>query len=394
MKKTLLLTFFLLFASCSSDKTVTPASDDTRNFFQLSENTGYSLNELVSESNGILEKIAKRHLLSSATDEDKENLTQSFKRINKSLNDIAKETNIISAIKVLRYSIEIYENALILKRDKLILENFFSKIMYLTAIYAKRYNVDIKEMKGSSIIDHTFMRDSLGLFTTAELTLTSPKWESGAGGGNSFAVIQANGTESESWLLSPKYDLKAKLPKTLSISHIVKDLNSYEKISMLISTNYNGGNPNNADWDSYSLSDSQQIPPNTWYTVNTPEINVEKYAGKQIVIAFKFSSDIGDNFIWEILNFKISGIGQKALEFTYKNDFSLLNIIEEYPLNDLSKVTQELLTGNTPVRFKYSRSNDLFYASGYKQNFSGSIILYSEEIDLSSISNPYVQIVF
>ena len=286
MKTSVVLVLFLMLLSCGDSKTTTPATDDSRNFFQLSDNTGYSLDELVTESNDILEMIAKRLLLKSTADVDKENLTTSIKQVTKSLIDLAKNTNITSSVQIIANAVVTYENSLILKRDKPVLEKFFSKIMYLSVMYAKKYDITIPEYRGSSILFHAFGRNDLGKFTTAELTLTSPKWKADIGGGKSFAKIEANESVSESWLLSPKYDLKGKIPREFLIYHISKNLLDYNKIKLMVSTNYNGGNPNKANWDEYSLSDDNTPPKNTWHTIKTPSINFEKYADKQIVIQF------------------------------------------------------------------------------------------------------------
>ncbi|MEE3077858.1 MAG: hypothetical protein VX341_00875, partial [Bdellovibrionota bacterium] len=140
MRITLLLTFFLLVISCGSGNETTSATTDEQNYFTLSEKTGYSLTELLDEGNKILQDVALGLVLNAAAIADRGVIVQAVKDINKALVDISNNVNVENSINIISASVKRYEASLILLRDKEILDSFFSKMMYLSAVYAERLN--------------------------------------------------------------------------------------------------------------------------------------------------------------------------------------------------------------------------------------------------------------
>ena len=113
--------------------------------------------------------------------------------------------------------------------------------------------------------------------------------------------------ESESWLVSPAIDLTAATAPKFSFYQTINKLGSgytYDKhVAILVSADYTD-DVTKATWEEATI--------NTWPTckdwnfVCTGDIDLAKFAGKSIRIAFKYVSDSKSAPSWEIKNLVVS----------------------------------------------------------------------------------------
>lgn len=383
MRITLLLTFFLLVISCGSGNETTSATTDEQNYFTLSEKTGYSLTELLDEGNKILQDVAQGLVLNAAAIADRGVIVQAVKDINKALVDISNNVNVENSVNIITASVKRYEASLILLRDKEILDSFFSKMMYLSAVYAERLNMEIPRYSGYDLLNLKMSNDVREDYFEVARTNSTPSWEAGNFRGTPFFKFTANQTKSESWLVSPKYDLKDKFPYSLTVNHTLNTL-PYERIKLLISTNYNGNDLDSANWDEYSLDNGLPVPANTWFTTESSPINLEKYTGKKIVIAFVIETLPSDRFVWQINGFQIKGIGDTVPKYTYTNIFTPLldfDMTEEnhekFKSIGLTLSTPEWqggeFNGNSYIEYRSNFSNAESWLVSPKFNFESAV---------------------
>jgi hypothetical protein len=113
--------------------------------------------------------------------------------------------------------------------------------------------------------------------------------------------------EAESWLVSPAIDLTSAQEPKFSFYQTVNKLGGgytiESHVTVLVSIDYTD-DVTKATWDEVSIS--TWPTGKDWNFVNTDDIDLTKYAGKTIRIAFKYVSDTKSAPTWEIKNLTVS----------------------------------------------------------------------------------------
>lgn len=112
---------------------------------------------------------------------------------------------------------------------------------------------------------------------------------------------------SESWLISPALDFSRIASATLTFDHAINYLDHLSEVSnycsILVSSDYKNGNPNEATWT--------QLTPvypsnNSWNFIPSGIIDLSSVAHQEMVyIAFRYTSIQGDAPTWEIKNISV-----------------------------------------------------------------------------------------
>ncbi len=118
--------------------------------------------------------------------------------------------------------------------------------------------------------------------------------------------------ENEDWLISPSYNSDDYSGEVLSFQNATKyDGNAME---LYVSTDYNGGNPNDATWESLSFTAST----GNWEWTPSGNIDLSAYTGENVHIAFKYTSTSEQSAAWEVDNIQLLGepnaVSEKAWE--------------------------------------------------------------------------------
>lgn len=170
---------------------------------------------------------------------------------------------------------------------------------------------------------HAFTNKEFKPFQTGSFSnqANPPRWipfSPSPTGAIKFAKTGSTGAPGEAWLLSPRLTINAEGPE-LFVKEVVRnpDLN---KFSLLISEDYAGGDPRNANWQSLVRSKVPTIAPDAWVDLRSGPFDLSAYNGKKIVVAFRFEDDGGPGQrVWEIANLQIVGLAEKDLTVEVKD---------------------------------------------------------------------------
>ena len=106
---------------------------------------------------------------------------------------------------------------------------------------------------------------------------------------------------NEDWLISPQIDLSDLTSATLSFQTASKFAGNVLEVK--ISSNYTGGDPNNATWTNLSATLDAS---NSFTWTNSGTIDVSAFTGSNVHVAFKFTSTSSASMTWEVDNVKIT----------------------------------------------------------------------------------------
>ena len=208
------------------------------------------------------------------------------------------------------------------------------------------------DINGSSGGGHGGGNEQIPEFATlVECTLTS--------GFEPFFVRTYEGCEGSAWTSDSKYGAKAtayNLPGKEADEYLMADINlthsltatltfehatGYNKtepvkntyFQVLVSENYDGV-PEDATWEMLDAT-FPPLPSGSNFTsyVNSGEIKLDKYSGKNITLAFRFQSNSSAAYCWEVKNVKVTAYtvpdGIKTIqnsEFTIHNNEAIYNL--------------------------------------------------------------------
>lgn len=139
----------------------------------------------------------------------------------------------------------------------------------------------------------------LGSFTTNNV-LGAQVWKWSSGYGAVMSGFSGGNVPNEDWLISPNIDLTTLSSAALSFDHA----NNYGLLANLKTDQTLWISTDNATtWSKLIIP----VYPagNNWTFVNSGEISLDAYAGKNIKIAFKYNSSVASSGQWEIKNFLI-----------------------------------------------------------------------------------------
>lgn len=158
-------------------------------------------------------------------------------------------------------------------------------------------------------------------FKTINYFAESALWKFGRGGGKNFAKVESRNKIADAWLFTPVLDLTSSKKQILIITHTVRNP-EWENFKVMISTDYLGADPLESTWEEVVIKPTRNVQSNQWVNLVTNPIDVSKYAGKKIVVAFQFKATEKSNSVWEILGVELKGTGDavktEELEITYE----------------------------------------------------------------------------
>lgn len=251
-----------------------------------------------------------------------------------------------------------------------------------------------------ALYEDTFSKKNLGR-NKSVATGTDVNWETfGRGGELEFAKIEASLAGINTWLFTPKIELKGE-ELALKLKEIVRSMEQ-ENFLVKVSTNYNGGDPAEAKWDTLDHVPSDfDAEPGRWTNFNSKEMDLSTYAGKTIVIGFQYINDKGNHTAWEIDELKIVGKGDelrvKELNITYLNDNVIQDVKGVVPVLEYSFAQGldafEIKKDETAAEFKVTERNGQTYVeiAGFKAKNNGVSRIISKEVTLGNKTN-YIKI--
>jgi hypothetical protein len=151
----------------------------------------------------------------------------------------------------------------------------------------------------------------------------SQSWQHDSYNNNGYAKItgyeNSQDNANEDWLITPEIDLSdANENVSLEVVQVINYLDEAlsDKVSILISTDFNGSDESAATWIDLSAQISWPEG-NNWDWVNSGQVSLADYIGESVFIAFKYTSNDTDAPTWEINNILISSgssVGAKVVQ--------------------------------------------------------------------------------
>jgi hypothetical protein len=254
--------------------------------------------------------------------------------------------------------------------------------------------------RASMLMEQGFTRNDLNGFHNLRFSEAAPSFEPFGFTANQirFARIFTNGQAGDSWLISPTISLANIEQATLEIKERVNNP-KFEKMQILISDSYQGGDPLAATWETIQRQNLPAIPDNTWTNVTSSNLNISRYLGRDVVVAFRFQPQASDNIAWQIETISLMGIGPRvtpkpyALNFVppWQRDLNDIEVIKDIDFSKgLDGMRFETVSGS-PARWDITTRNEDTYLviSGHSPsgNRVGTTRLVSQEFTLSNERN-------
>lgn len=186
----------------------------------------------------------------------------------------------------------------------------------VNAWYAVGVGDKYKEIVCKSVPYIETFASSQGDFTIQNVTLPSGftsiwNWSSQYG---MVASCIKNSTKyaSESWLISPCIEIPSTDKCVLTFSHAAKFFQNTSQMTLWVSSNYYEGAPSSATWQQLTIP--TYPTGQNWNWFESGEIDLSAYKGKQISLAFKYTSTTSYAPQWEIKNFAVKKVTSQNVE--------------------------------------------------------------------------------
>lgn len=164
------------------------------------------------------------------------------------------------------------------------------------------------EAPADALFSETF-KESQGQFTIKNILMNSPLtyvWshDSSYGYMKASAYVSGASYASDSWLVSPEFDLSGAKDAVLNFDHVI---NKFPSVDVALSQVSVSISANGGDWQTINVPSWSDNT--SWTFVNSGNIDLSAYAGKKILVRFRYTSTDGTSGSWEIKNFRIDGTG-------------------------------------------------------------------------------------
>jgi len=177
---------------------------------------------------------------------------------------------------------------------------------------------------------------------------------------------------NEDWLISPSMNFNNFENEVLTFYSAMCYPVEISNLTIKLSTNYQGSNPNTADWT--TLWPVIAVGNPCWLWTFSEEIDLSQYSGSNVRVAFVYISNDVECETWEIDNVTISGNNIVGLE---QNGFLPQVEIFPNPANDYLNIIVGVLAGQI---IKISNIHGQLM-------FSGEMVMKQTIVDLSSFEN-------
>lgn len=205
------------------------------------------------------------------------------------------------------------------------------------------------------------------------------EWTIAEHSGNHYAYMNGyNHGANEDWLISPAFDLDSY--SDVMLTFITAMNYTGPAIEVLFSNDYDGTDPNAANWEPLTC----ELSPSSWTWTESGDITLDEFNGNNCYIAFKYICDENEAAAWEVDNILlVSGsVGANPTLTATPNTINGLDYIEgEGPSNSQSyTLTGSNLVGEGDVtltaseNFEISLDDEDFFTTLYVQYADGELI--------------------
>lgn len=174
--------------------------------------------------------------------------------------------------------------------------------------------------------------------------------------------------DTESWLISPVFDLSAVTAPVLTFAHTGKYFTDMETEATL--------------WAKVEGGEWEQLSIPTWFTNNDwnfvdAQVDLSKYAGKKITLGFKYTSKEAGAATWEIKTLSIDEVKEPELVIQGEQEFETSTTVTIVPSNPDNEVYYTL-DGSDPV----SSSTAIQYTKPFTLTQTTTVKAFEEGAEL------------
>ena len=205
------------------------------------------------------------------------------------------------------------------------------------------------------------------------------EWTIAEHSGNHYAYMNGyNHGANEDWLISPAFDLDSYSDVVLTF---VTAMNyTGPAIEVLFSNDYDGTDPNTANWEPLTC----ELSPGSWTWTESGEISLDEFSGSNCYIAFKYTCTEDEAAAWEVDDIMlVSGsVGANPTLTATPNTINGLDYIEgegpsssqSYTLTGSNLVGEGNVTLTASENFEISLDDEDFFTTLYVQYADGELI--------------------
>jgi hypothetical protein len=163
--------------------------------------------------------------------------------------------------------------------------------------------------------------------------------------------------DSESWLLSPRFDLSNIDYAFFTIRQTHAFFTKWDDLQVLVSSDYAGGDPSASSWTPINIQ-TKPGEDEKWSFVTSEQIDITRFSGGKLVIGFRYRSTNDNAATWEIDELTITGSGQlKELPLEGFASSSIEKVVPRRPAPKPVEVAEPEPT--EPVVFEALFASDL-----------------------------------
>lgn len=277
--------------------------------------------ELVREAEKLQEGVRLGHRLSSLTVRDRDALTVLLADIKLGLLRVAENSSDVDALRVLKRGlVEWDKHAIQLQRtDESVFSGFIVKVYGLLNERSLAAGINADDL--SWVLYKNDFATGVEPFSSIS---NGAQWE--ADWALDEPLVRVKGYDVKAWLITPTFDLREVRDPAFRIEHLFminRDTGRYatdefdrtrivnEAFKVLVSTNYEDGDPMLATWEAVDVS---PLPSSyNFHAVQSPLVSLHKFRGEKVAVAFLFempSGELGHHYVtWQLNRFELFGAG-------------------------------------------------------------------------------------
>lgn len=379
--KVIIISLLFSFLACESDKDHQQAPVAKSKYHS-------DISSLIKQTEKLEEKMALDIILRSATSRQRISMTALLREIKTALfvlNERPSDQDTLTRLLMHKKNLEAIPMQ---RRDREFLMPLINDLNQLLLKISEAQRTTLTDLRWKLWSEN--FNQGMGLFTTFT---DKDAWQAGNRNRQGYVSVRSNNTEA--WLISPLINLSGIINPAFRLNHLVniKRNPNYEidsklinekALKVLVSTDYEFGDPNQAHWQRLNMPKFNLITDfnSSW----TPPININQFKGKTVTIALKLDLDSneigGHGLLWQLNELEILGASNNTNFITARKDPTIFIYQHDFS-NGIGAFTQNP-SGENPAIFEEISRNEQTYLqiNGFKNKSNGVNFLTSPIIEL------------
>lgn len=225
---------------------------------------------------------------------------------------------------------------------------------------------------------------SFGTYTTYDV-FGPQSWEIDYNTAKMTGYENSVNNANEDWLISAPVSLEGVSEVTMTMKYIARYFSNLKNdVSIMVSSDYTSGNPNDFSWDKV---DASLFEGSNWTDFLTANINLSQYAGRKVTVAVKYLSDDTKAGTIEVQSILIQeGGGVVPPGPTPGGELQPLPYTQSFATDFGTYITKDLL-GSQAWEIDYNTAKMTGHIGGNPgENYANEDWLISSPVDLRGVN--------